>query len=309
MNNTFVIIVTYNAIEWTQECLDALLQSSLKVSIIVVDNCSTDHTVSFIKDTYNKDDVFIIEMIENLGFGKANNVGLKHALKANADYIFLLNQDAFVEPNTIETLVKLANKNPEYGVLSPIHTNGNGTMLDKSFLYYINKFSGSKFVSDFVLNKTKQTLYSVPMINAAAWLLPKSTIEVVGGFDPMFFLYGEDDNYCQRVNYFKLKIGIASNVFIRHDSPNNNTVEATVGSEKYYTIFLNRIKVVYGNVNYEKYKEISALRFYFLKRSIISIMRLNFLDFKVNRTKRELLKNLDIKKSVLLNRQKGIKYL
>jgi GT2 family glycosyltransferase len=303
MNKVSVIIVTYNGMQWIQECIDSLLLSTLKVSIIIVDNCSSDHTVSFINEHY-KDEVCLLEMKENLGFGRGNNVGLKQALKEDSDYVFLLNQDAFVENNTIEKLVELANANPEYGIISPIHTNGDGTMLEKSFLYYISNTFGSSFISDFVLNKQKKPIYNLPMVNAAAWLLPKSTIESVGGFDPLFFLYGEDDNYCQRVIYNKLKIGIASNAYIRHDSENNNSKEVAVGSEKYYNLFLNRIKVTYGNINYDKYKNIGKLRFYFFKRTIISLMNLNFHEFKLNLTKWKLLRNLDIKTSVLLNRKK-----
>jgi len=308
MNKIAVVVVTYNAMPWIQECLNSLLQSTLDLSIIVVDNCSADDTVSYINEHY-KDKVQLIELKTNVGFGRGNNVGIREALKATSDYVFLLNQDAFVEQNTIEVLVELSKKNPEYGILSPIHANGDGTALEQSFLYYITNGFGSTFISDFVLERLKKPIYNVPMVNAAAWLIPRSTIEKVGGFDPMFFLYGEDDNYCQRVVYHQFKIGIASKAFIRHDSQNNNSKAVPIGSEKYYTLFLNRIKVTYGNVNKEAYKEFGKVKQYFFMRSLISLIKFDFKGFKVNLKKWNLLKQLDIKNSVLTNRKKGVNYL
>ncbi len=308
MYKVSVVIVTYNAMPWIQECLSSLLQSTLEVSVVIVDNFSADATVSYIKEHF-KDQVTLIELKTNVGFGKGNNIGIKEALKTNADYVFLLNQDAFVEPSTIECLVALAKDNPNYGIISPIHTNGDGTALEQSFLYYITNGFGSTFISDFVLNKLKQAIYDVPMVNAAAWLLPRATIETIGGFDPMFFLYGEDDNYCQRVLYHQFKIGIASKIFIRHDSQNNNSKAVLKGSEKYYTVFLNQIKVVYGNVNNDKYKDIENLEFSFLRKGLKSLLTLNFKAFKIYVKKWRLLRQLDLKSSVMLNRQKGIHYL
>lgn len=308
MNKIAVVVVTYNAIPWIQECLNSLLQSTIEVSVIIVDNCSSDDTVQYINKNY-KDEVIVVELESNVGFGKGNNIGIQEALKSNSAYVFLINQDAFVEQNTIEVLVELSKKNPEYGILSPIHANGDGTALEQSFLYYITNGFGSTFISDFVLERLKKPIYNVPMVNAAAWLIPRSTIETVGGFDPMFFLYGEDDNYCQRVVYHQFKIGITPKALIRHDSQNNNSKAVPIGSEKYYTVFLNRIKVTYGNVNKEAYKEFGKVKLYFFKQCIISLIKFDFKGFKVNLKKWNLLKQLDIKTSVLTNRKKGVNYL
>lgn len=303
MNRVFAIIVTYNGMEWIEECIQSLLDSTLKTSIIVVDNNSCDNTVSFIKEKYNED-VFLIESKENLGFGKGNNLGLSYALQNGADYFFLLNQDAFIEKNTLEKLVEVANNNPEFGIISPIHLNGNSSALDEMFLYYIKSAYCKNFISDFVLNKPKQSIYNLPMINAAAWLLPKKTLETVGGFDPMFFLYGEDDNYCQRVRFHNLKIGITPLTRIRHDSNNNNTKEFKIGSKGYYDKFLNRIKIEYGNINSDKYKEIGKLIFYLRKQCLKNLLKFDIKNFMINRTKIKLIDNLNLEEKVLFNRKK-----
>ncbi|CAD5344980.1 hypothetical protein FLA105535_04994 [Flavobacterium bizetiae] len=304
---TSVIIVTYNGMKWIGDCLSSVLNSSISISVIVVDNFSTDGTVEFIKSNFPQ--IILITQEENLGFGRANNIGISLALKESCDYIFLLNQDAFVEKNTIQKLIEISKVNLEYGVLSPIHIDGKGEKLDESFFYYIGKPSGNIFMSDFILNKTKKDIYSLPMVNAAAWLIPGNVLEVVGGFDTSFFLYGEDDNYCQRVLYNDYKVGIVPSVFIKHDSDNNNTKHVVKGSEKYYAKFLNNIKISYGNVNTDNYKKINKLKIFFWKQTIISLIKFNFVDVKVNWTKNNLLSKEDLKTKVLFNRQKGRNYL
>lgn len=304
---TSVIIVTYNGMKWIKDCLNSVLNSSIPISIIVVDNCSTDGTAEFIKSNFQE--VALIDQKENLGFGRANNIGITLALKESSDFVFLLNQDAFIVKDTIEILIKTAQENIEYGILSPIHVNGSGAEIDESFCNYISKPSGRNFMSDFILNKTKKNIYCLPMINAAAWLIPKTTLEIVGGFDSSFFLYGEDDNYCQRVLYHNFKIGIVSTTFIRHDSGNNNTKPIVKGTEKYYAKFLNNFKVVYGDVNTENYKDVTKFRYFFLKQSIVSLIKFNLADFKINWKKFNLLTKENIEEKVLFNRQKGRSYL
>ncbi|MDP3945575.1 MAG: glycosyltransferase family 2 protein [Lutibacter sp.] len=307
MLKVFVVIVTYNGEKWIKACLESVINSIIPLSIIVVDNNSTDDTVTIIKNDFTN--VNLLEQNENFGFGIANNIGISYALKNETDYVFLLNQDTTIEKDTIEQLVKLAKVNPDYGILSPIHLNGNGSYLDDSFLYYVNNNYCKNFISDFVLSKPKQDIYDLPMINAAAWLLPRNTLETVGGFDSMFFLYGEDDNYVQRVKFHNLKIGITPLTKIRHDSNNNNAIKFEIGSKGYYDKFLNRIKIEYGNVNSDKYKDIGKLIFYLRKQSLVTLLKFDIENYKINRNKIKLVENLNLEEKVQSNRKKGSNYL
>lgn len=307
MLKVFVVIVTYNGEKWIKGCLESVLNSTIPISIIVVDNHSSDKTVEIISNDFRE--VRLLEQNENFGFGIANNIGISFALINDADYVFLLNQDTTIKKDTIEQLVKLAMANPAYGILSPMHLNGNGNSLDESFLHYISNNYCKNFISDFVLGKPKQDIYDLPMINAAAWLLPKHTLEVVGGFDPMFFLYGEDDNYVQRVKYHNLKIGITPLTKIRHDSNNNNAIKFEIGSKAYYDKFLNRIKIEYGNVNSDKYKDFDKLIFYLRKQSLMSILKFDIINYDINKNKIKLISDLNFKEKVFFNRKKGRNYL
>jgi len=213
----FAVVVIYNGMKnnWIHKCFSSLLQSSIPVEIIAVDNLSTDKSVEYIRNNFPS--VTLIENIQNLGFGGANNLGLKSALKQGGEFFFLLNQDAYVETNTIEKLINTSLQHPEYAVISPIHLNSNGTKLDKSFARSVSPYYCEDFYDDYVLSNTKKTIYESPFICAAAWLLTAKALEVIGGFSPAFFHYGEDDNYCHRIQYFKMKIGVVPDTYIFHD--------------------------------------------------------------------------------------------
>jgi GT2 family glycosyltransferase len=214
IKKVFAIVVTYNGDKWICKCLDSLKNSSAPVEIIVIDNDSTDETKTILK-AYSGD-VTVILSETNLGFGKANNKGIEIAMAKNADYIFLLNQDAWIEKNTISTLLEVAENNPDYGVISPVHLNGSYSGLDLNFSKQLAPDFCPSFYSDLYFKKM-QSLYQIKFVNAAAWLVSKPCIEKVGFFEPMFFLYGEDNNYLQRATYHGFKIGITPLCTICHD--------------------------------------------------------------------------------------------
>jgi GT2 family glycosyltransferase len=219
MNNykstIYTIIVTYNAVRWIDRVVIGLLESTYKTSIIIVDNGSTDGTQELILEKYNKY-VHLIDTKLNLGFGRANNFGIKYAIDRHADYVFLLNQDAWVNKDTLANLVEIANKNTGFGIISPIHLNGKGDKLDVNFSHYAAPFSCPDFYSDLCFYRFRD-LYPCNFVNAAAWLISKECIRKVGGFNPNFFMYGEDDEYVERVKFHNFKIGIVPLAYIYHD--------------------------------------------------------------------------------------------
>lgn len=212
----YVIIVTWNGMKWIKKCLDALRLSTYPVSVVVIDNGSKDDTVHFIKKNYPY--VHLIESGENLGFGQANNVGMRYALSQGCDYVYLLNQDAYVYPDMFHKLLEQSEK-PEnkekYAIYSPLHVNSNVHKLDKQFKGYLKSISPT-IVEDVFLDTVKG-VYPVDGVPAAGWLLPKYTLENIGGFDPIFFHYGEDHHYSQRTLYHGYKTGLVVSAKMIHD--------------------------------------------------------------------------------------------
>jgi GT2 family glycosyltransferase len=210
----FAIVVTYNGERWIRKCLKSLTESEYPISVIVVDNASKDTTVSLIKGEFPQ--VILLEENSNLGFGQANNKGISLALSQEADYFLLLNQDAWIETDTIASLMQVPFESKGFGVISPLHLTGSGKGLDAGFANCISK-NPEIDPLNFTEKNANNYVHKAPFINAAAWLVSKETIEEVGGFDPLFHHYGEDFEYSNRLKFHDLKMGFVSNCCIYHD--------------------------------------------------------------------------------------------
>lgn len=239
--SAFVVIVTYNALPW----IDACLESVRDYPVVVVDNLSTDATITHLKTHYPK--VTVLPQATNLGFGQGNNVGIRYALAQGAASVFLLNQDAYMHPGSLPLLLEEHQKNPEFGILSPVHLNGTGTALDFNFSKYMQASTEPSFYSDAVLGQSV-SLYTVPFVNAAAWLISRACLERVGGFDPLFFHYGEDDNYCQRVLYHGFQIGVVREAYVRHDREARQPQSVLPGSLAYWSQKERNYKIRQGDI-------------------------------------------------------------
>jgi len=203
LKEVYTIIVTFNGQKWIRKCLESLAHSTYPTKVIIIDNNSSDGTLQIISEFPN---VLLLKQEYNLGFGKANNIGIQKAIELQAIYIFLLNQDTFIYTNTIESLILEAEKNPEFGIISPLHFSIDEKTLDNNFSTYLNRQIESK-------NEIKV----VPFVNAAAWFLPIQCVKKVGFFEEWFSHYGEDRNYCNRVLFHNFKIGITEKSKIVHD--------------------------------------------------------------------------------------------
>ena len=215
MPSLFVIVVTYNGHKWYDRCFSSLRNSSIPLNIVVVDNASTDGTVEFIKKQYPE--IHLIESKENLGFGRANNIGMRYALDHGCDYVFLLNQDAWlVQDDCLEQMMSIAEAHPEFAILSPMQLYGDGRQIVHEAKHYAALNDKDDWVSDAYFNRL-QDFYEVQYVCAASWFMSINTLKIIGGFDPLFYHNGEDDNYMQRVRYHGMKVGLCPKVNVCHD--------------------------------------------------------------------------------------------
>ena len=204
-----VIIVSYNFMPWIHRCLPSVKASLLPATVMVIDNASQDETCRIIRKEYPW--VELIENRDNLGFGRANNIGMGLAVKRGFEFVFLLNQDAWIEPETLSNLVVASRKYRTYGILSPIHLNGNGDATDFGF----SEYTGIKNREQ-VMQLTNEVT-SFPFINAAMWLIPAGVIRETGLFAPIFAHYGEDRNWVMRVQKRGYGLGVVKAAFGYHD--------------------------------------------------------------------------------------------
>lgn len=239
----YVIIVTYNGMTWLERCLQSIPS---QYSIIIVDNGSTDSTVDYVRSNHSR--VLLLEQLDNLGFGKANNIGMAYAYEKGCSAVFLLNQDAYLSFDTISVLESFHQAHSEYGILSPLHFAGDHYHLDRNFKKHLLQSSNSDFLSDAYHNDLNE-VYDVLFVNAAAWYVPRETLEKIGGFDPIFKHYGEDDNYCQRVCYHKLSIGICSQARVIHDRNQDHKPVPNDYSPQHYEYIERVLKVRLADLN------------------------------------------------------------
>ena len=197
---------------WYDKCFSSLRESTIPLQTVVVDNTPGNEDAEYIKTHYP--DIHLIKTNENLGFGRANNLGIRYALDQGCDYVFLLNQDAWIERDSMEELVRISRQHPEFGILSPMHMNAEK---NKIIMAYYDGNNNASLLND-LYNHTLKSYYPMRYINAAAWLMTRETLEKIGGFCPMMFQYGEDDDYLNRLFYHKIPLVLCPSVRIVHDT-------------------------------------------------------------------------------------------
>ena len=238
-----IIIVTHNGELWIEELLDSVRA----YDVMLIDNGSTDSTRIIAGNSNLKK---FISLNKNLGFGATNNLGLEFAMTEGYEFVLLLNQDVSITSTVIENLVTIATSTPSYGILSPVHLNGKGDSLDYKFLNYLKFGTDSKLFNDLFFHNAVPKIVDVPFVNAAVWLIRKNCLQTVGFFDNLFYHYGEDDNYCQRVRFHNFRIGIVLTYSIKHHRPQQSSVILPVFLKEFKRQFL----VDFANVNLTDYQ-------------------------------------------------------
>lgn len=256
----FVVIVTYKGMRWYDKCFSSLRESTIPLQTVVVDNTPGEEDAEYIKTHFPE--VHLIKTNENLGFGRANNLGMRYALDNDGDYVFLLNQDAWIEKDTIQRLVEIAENHPEYALLSPFHYAPNSKILGMLLDDGNNNYA---LLRDALAGNLKE-LYPIKYVNAAAWLLPRKTMERVGGFCPIIYHFGEDDDYINRLTYHGLKVGLCPQTHIFHDSG------APLDGRENLRMQANRQGLV-EYLNITKISDIKSYRNYLRRKMMISLLK------------------------------------
>ena len=112
----FVIVLSWNSKDYISKCLDSLQKLVGKPEIVVVDNASTDSSAAFIKKNYPK--LKLNRNDKNLGYAEGNNVGITYALDHGADFVWIVNPDVTVAPDSLFALLKAAEKYPRAGIFT-----------------------------------------------------------------------------------------------------------------------------------------------------------------------------------------------
>lgn len=196
-----VLIINYNTPELVKQAVASVYKymKDLSFEVIVVDNASSKGSIE--KALTNFPEVILIKSKENIGFGRANNLGFKHG---KGDFIFLLNSDAYlIDSTSVSMMIEYLNQHENVGIVGPNFLKADGS---KNYAYG-NLLGFRKIISDMGIweipnesktdfatfkvcdsNSTKEVGY----LAAAGIIIKRSVIEQLGLFDPKFFLYFED---------------------------------------------------------------------------------------------------------------------
>ena len=273
-----VIIVNWNGREHLQACLGSLETISYpNFEVVVVDNGSTDDSVEFIKEftssrvkelnnslinnslINNKLVIKLIQNKKNLGFAKANNVGFK---EAKGEYILLLNNDTKVTPEFLTKLVSVMEKDKKIGVVQPKIVFMDSGKLQAGGAFLTN----TGFLYHFGFGKNPDNKkYNQPMeifsANGSCLLVKREVIEKVGLFDPDFFCYFEETDFCWRVWLAGYKILYIPKAMIYHKG--SQTARRLKSDFVNFHSFKNRICSYLKNLGTGELMKILPLHLFF----------------------------------------------
>lgn len=202
----YIILVNYNGLEDTIDCLRSLNNINYdNYKIVIVDNNSNGNDAEILSKESGFE-LFALE--ENIGFAGGNNIGIEFAMKNNADYVLLLNNDTIVEEDFLCKLVETAEKDNRVGAVG-------GKIFyfdDKEKLWYagakINKFNGKTYHEG--VNKNDSKKYSIEKeteyITGCMMLVSKEAIEKVGMMDDSYFLYYEETDWNVKIKQAGYKL-------------------------------------------------------------------------------------------------------
>ncbi len=219
-----IIIVNYNTKDLVLQCIASIEKETKNIAyeIIVVDNDSKDGSCESIKTKFPE--VILIESKENLGFGKANNLG---AQNAKGDFLFLLNSDTILINNAVKMLFDYINSNPLIGMcganLYDINQNPTTSFyqvmpsllcdLDALFGGFYAKLRHGKHIN---FNYSDKPIILDGYTSGADMMIKKDLFRLLGGFDSDFFMYYEDTQLNWKVKNEGYKIAAVPDAKIIH---------------------------------------------------------------------------------------------
>jgi hypothetical protein len=203
-----IVIVVWNARKYVIECLESLRErcSDICPEVIVVDNASTDGTPDLIAKDFPE--FKLIHNSENLGFAKANNIGIA---QSSGEYVCLVNSDVKFTSDCLSPMLKFLSENPQVGMVGPKMLAPDGKVarstmrfptvwnqlcraLGLDIIFKRSRLFGGLLMSDF----DHRTTAAVEVLNGWFVVVRRSALHRVGMLDPRFFMYGEDIDWCYR---------------------------------------------------------------------------------------------------------------
>lgn len=212
MKKLTIVIVSYNVRQYIGPCLQSVEKAMQGIDgeIVVVDNQSHDDTLSFIREHYPQ--VRIMESGANIGFSRANNLGIR---QSESDYVLLLNPDTVIAENTLREVIGFMDAHDTVGAAGVQMLNADGTkalesrrgrptpmvsfykMCGLADVFPRSRTFGRYYMSWLSWNEPAE----IEVVSGAFFFIRRKALDEVGLLDEAFFMYGEDiDLSCRLLN-------------------------------------------------------------------------------------------------------------
>jgi len=239
-----VIVLTWNGLEVTTNCLETLLANTTHpdFEVMVVDNGSTDGTVEYVRGL---ESVRLIENGENLGFVRGNNVGIK---ATDRDVVLLNNDTEIVQGDWLERMQELALSAEDIGIVGCRLVNAQGDLVHAGTYMPLPSFWGQEYPGDErdIGQYTRDR--EVEGIIAACAYIKRRLIEKIGALDTDYFSYFEDTDYClkaARAGWRTFCCGTATVKHLENASTDLNRMDFSGTFKRSREIFLSKWKGFY----------------------------------------------------------------
>ncbi|OGC92170.1 hypothetical protein A3D85_03515 [Candidatus Amesbacteria bacterium RIFCSPHIGHO2_02_FULL_47_9] len=249
-----IIVLSWNSKKYISHCLDSLKKLDTPSEVLVIDNQSTDGTADFVKKKYPK--FIFIKNPANLGYAAGNNAGIKYALDHEADFIWIVNPDVTVAPDSLSAFLSAAQKYPRAGIFTPKIYFSPGFEFHKDrysksdrgkviwsaggLIDWANLISSHRGVDELDIGQYNSDALT-EFATGASIFVRREVFDKTGLIDPKYYLYFEENDFCQRAKRIGYSIMYVADSLAWHA----NAQAAGIGSplQDYY---ITRNRLLFG---------------------------------------------------------------
>jgi len=202
MSRAAVVLVNYNNLTDTMLCVKSLLALIAPVDIILVDNASSEQGIDTVAALASQ--VVLLKSACNVGFGRGNNIGIRWALQhTSCEFIFILNNDTTIQSDAIQKMEVFMDLHPNTGMVAPrilMMEASNTLWYGGGYVFWPKgsvRVPGYRGSADSEIALTER---EVSFASGCAMFIRRDVFVEIGGFDPRYFMYEEDVEFCLRMS-------------------------------------------------------------------------------------------------------------
>ena len=246
MNKVLAIVVTYNRLDMLKKCIAHLMRQTYPCDILIVDNASTDGTEEWCRNNTDSKRVIYENTGANIGGAGGFNYGMKRCIDLGYEYAWVMDDDAFAEPDCLKELMNTAETIKDFGFLSSacFWTDGTLCRMNWQRKYYLPRDRSLHHLTESDMTKNTVRIQSSTFVSA---LFPAKIIRETGYPIKEFFIWCDDIEYTRRIalKYKYPAFAVTKSRIVHHIRNNEGTSLATDSADR-----ISRYNYAFRNENY-----------------------------------------------------------